>query len=62
MKLLGTLLLLSSVVSADAGQAQKALENVPDWQKAAGGHARGHAGPVGDQAEARASHRLSAGH
>jgi uncharacterized protein (TIGR03435 family) len=37
MKWFGRVLLFCSVASADAGQAQKALENVPDWQKAAGG-------------------------
>lgn len=37
MKWLGTVMLFSSVASAATGQAQKALENVPDWQKAAGG-------------------------
>jgi uncharacterized protein (TIGR03435 family) len=37
MKWLGIVLLFCSVASADAGQAQKALESAPDWQKAAGG-------------------------
>jgi uncharacterized protein (TIGR03435 family) len=37
MKWLGLVLLFCSVASADAMQAQKAFENVPDWQKAAGG-------------------------